>query len=126
MDANGSAHPAAGLLGHDYWLIMSRPAQGTSRDDIEAVIPHHLRWLLALEADGRVLVSGPLLDGPGVGPGSGVTVLRARDAREASQIAARDPFVIAGLRAFDVFRWRLNEGSISVTISLGTGHYAWD
>jgi uncharacterized protein YciI len=120
------ADPAAGLLGRDYWLIVSRPTQGTSREDIGAVVPAHLRWLLALEAEGRVLLSGPLLDGPGVGPGSGVTVLRARDADEASRIAARDPFVVAGLRAFDVFQWRLNEGSISVTISLGTGRYAWD
>jgi uncharacterized protein len=120
------ADPAAGLLGRDYWLIVSRPTQGTSREDIGAVVPAHLRWLLALEAEGRVLLSGPLLDGPGVGPGSGVTVLRARDADEASRIAARDPFVVAGLRAFDVFQWRLNEGSISVTVSLGTGRYAWD
>lgn len=120
------ADPAAGLLGRDYWLIVSRPAQSTSREDIGAAAPAHLRWLLALEAEGRVLLSGPLLDGPGVGPGSGVTVLRARDAGEASRIAARDPFVVAGLRTFDVFQWRLNEGSISVTVSLGTGRYAWD
>jgi hypothetical protein len=52
MDAG--ADLAAGLLGRDYWLIVSRPAQSTSRADIGAVAPAHLRWLLALEAEGRM------------------------------------------------------------------------
>jgi hypothetical protein len=40
-------------------------------------------------------------------------------------IAAGDPFVQAGLRAFSVYRWPLNEGSVSVRVSLGTGTYEW-
>ena len=31
----------------------------------------------------------------------------------------------AGLRTFEVYRWRLNEGSVSVRMSLGTGTYDW-
>ncbi len=31
----------------------------------------------------------------------------------------------AGLRTFQVFGWRVNEGSIGVRLSLGTGGYAW-
>lgn len=114
-----------GLLGKDYWLVLSRPLPGTSVERIEEFLQAHLDWLLALEASGSVLMSGPLLDGPDTGPGSGVTVLRAKDADEATSIAAGDPFVAAGLREFDVFRWRVNEGSVSVTVSLGTGRYVW-
>jgi hypothetical protein len=40
-------------------------------------------------------------------------------------IAATDPFVLAGLRSFEVFGWRLNEGAISIQLSLGTGSYTW-
>jgi hypothetical protein len=35
------------------------------------------------------------------------------------------PFVLAGLRTFTVHRWRLNEGHVGVTISLGAGAYDW-
>jgi uncharacterized protein YciI len=113
------------LLNRDYWLVLSTPNATTSSADIAAHVDDHLDWMLALEADGAVLMSGPLLDGPGTGPGSGVTVLRANDAAEAESIAAADPFVKAGLRTFQVFHWRVNEGSIGVTVSLGTGTYTW-
>jgi uncharacterized protein len=115
----------SGLLGRDYWLILSTPASGTGQADIDACAPGHIAWLLGLEGDGVLFLSGPLLSGPGTGPGSGVTVLRAADEDEAESIAARDPFVLAGLRMFTVHRWRLNEGSIGVRLSLGAGRYDW-
>lgn len=120
----GPARPS-GLLGRDYWLVLSTPAAGTSQADIDARAGDHIRWLLGLERDGVLLLSGPLLSGPGTGPGSGVTVLRAADAGQAGSIAANDPFVLAGLRTFTVHQWRLNEGSIGVRLSLGTAMYDW-
>jgi hypothetical protein len=33
--------------------------------------------------------------------------------------------VVKGLRTFTVHRWRLNEGSIGVQLSLGAGRYDW-
>jgi uncharacterized protein len=115
----------SGLLGRDYWLILSTPVTGTGLADIEACAPAHIAWLLGLERDGVLFLSGPLLSGPGTGPGSGVTVLRAADENEAASIAANDPFVVKGLRTFAVHRWRLNEGSIGVRLSLGTATYVW-
>jgi uncharacterized protein YciI len=119
--------PAQGpaLLGHDYWLILSTPVPGTSQMDIDARAGEHVSWLLGLERDGVLFLSGPLLSGPGTGPGSGVTVLRAADQDQAGSIAAKDPFVIKGLRTFTVHQWRLNEGSIGVRLSLGTATYDW-
>jgi uncharacterized protein len=113
------------LLGRDYWLILSTPVSGTGQADIDARAPEHIAWLLGLERDGVVFLSGPLLSGPGTGPGSGVTVLRADSQDQAGAIAAKDPFVLAGLRTFTVHRWRLNEGSIGVRLSLGTATYDW-
>ncbi len=54
-----------------------------------------------------------------------MTILRAADEDEASSIAAKDPFAVKGLRAFTVHRWRLNEGSIGIRLSLGTATYDW-
>jgi uncharacterized protein YciI len=113
------------LLGRDYWMVTSTPAPGTTAEDVAAVVPAHVSWLLDLEERQQVFLSGPLVNGPGVLPGSGVTVLRASDAAEASAIASEDPFVTAGLRTYTVHQWRLNEGSVSLRLSLGRGTYDW-
>jgi uncharacterized protein len=113
------------LLGKDYWLVWSTPVAGTTAADLERHLDEHLAWLLRLEAEGVVFLSGPLVSGPGVGPGAGVTVLRAGSAAAAAAIARTDPFVAAGLRTVEVFSWRLNEGAVRVQLSLGTGTYSW-
>jgi uncharacterized protein YciI len=113
------------LLGRDYWLILSSPAAGTDQAAVNAHVEEHVAWLLELERRDVLFASGPLLSGPGTGPGSGVTVLRAPDEDAARRIAAEDPFVRARLRTFDVHQWRLNEGRINVRLSLGTGTYDW-
>jgi uncharacterized protein YciI len=109
------------LLARDYWLILSTPAAGVDRAAIEARVAEHVAWLLELERPDLLFASGPLLSGPGVGPGSGVTVLRAADEEAARDLAAGDPFVRAGLRTFAVHRWRLNEGSVDIRLSWGPG-----
>jgi hypothetical protein len=40
-------------------------------------------------------------------------------------IEARVPEHVAWLRTFAVHRWRLNEGSVGIRLSLGTGTYEW-
>jgi uncharacterized protein YciI len=126
MDADRGTPPdRTALLGQDYWLVLSTPAATTTGADVERHVDEHLAWLLKLEADGVVFLSGPLLSGPGTGPGSGVTVLRAASAEDAGDIARSDPFVAAGLRTFEVFGWRVNEGAVRLQISLGTGTYRW-
>jgi uncharacterized protein YciI len=113
------------LLARDYWLILSTPTAGADRAAIEAVVDEHIAWMLDLERREILFMSGPLLSGPGTGPGSGATAIRAADEEAARRIAADDPFVRAGLRTFEVHRWRVNEGSVSVRMSLGTGTYDW-
>lgn len=113
------------LLARDYWLVMWSPTPTTTAADITLHLPHHLDWLIGLEGEGTLLMSGPLLEGAGVRPGSGVTILRAPDAAAAADLAAGDPFVRAGLRTPSVYRWQLNEGSIGITVSLGTGTFGW-
>jgi uncharacterized protein YciI len=117
--------PPAALLGREYWLIRSSPRETTTTQDIERVAGEHVDWLLKLEADGVVFLSGPLTSGPGVSAGSGITVLRADSAAEAAEIAAADPFVTHGLRTFEVFGWRVNEGAIQLGVSLGAGRFTW-
>ncbi|MFE3027394.1 YciI family protein [Nocardia tengchongensis] len=113
------------LLGRDYWMVTSTPVDGTTAEDIAALVPAHIAWLLELEERHLVFLSGPLVSGPGAGRGSGVTVLRACDEAEVTAIASADPLVTAGLRTFVVHQWRVNEGSVSMRLSLGRGTYEW-
>ena len=77
-DQPPAAAGPAGLLARDYWLILSTPEAGTSQADVDACAPEHIAWLLGLERDGVLFLSGPLLSGPGTGPGSGVTKILDR------------------------------------------------
>src|SRR6201992_2536394 len=92
------------LLARDYWLIWSMPAAGADEAGIRGLVPEHVAWLLELERADRLFVSGPLLSGPGTGPGSGVTVLRAPDEEAARPIADGDPFGRPGPRAVGTVR----------------------
>lgn len=113
------------ILGRDYWLVWSTPLESTTQAEVEQYVDEHIAWLLKLETSGQVFVSGPVTSGPGVRPGTGVTVLRADSAEQALEIAQGDPFVTAGLRTVEVFGWRLNEGAVRLDVSLGTGTYTW-
>src|SRR5262249_35012779 len=100
---HGGTPDRSALLGRDYWLVVFTPGPATTAADIEEHLDAHLAWLLKLETDGIVFLSGPLTSGPDTGPGSGLTVLRADSAEAASALARTDPFVMAGLRTFEVF-----------------------
>ena len=110
------------LLGRDCFVGWSTPAPGTTGADLAPHLDDHLAWMRSLEVDGTLVLSGPLVDDP---PGTGLTVVRAADAAAARGVLDRDPFVLAGLRTVAVHRWRLNEGTVGITVSLATGTFAW-
>ena len=77
----------------------------------------HLRWMIGEEKAGRVFLSGPVAP-RGVTALDGLTILRVRDMAEAEDMAARDPFVQSGIVTFEMREWIVNEGSISVMVTL--------
>ena len=94
-------------------------------DLIKQRLPDHLKFLIALEKQGRVFGSGPL-SGEGAKPGDGLTILRADSAQEARALAAQDPFVLAGARTFEIREWTLMEGSVNLRFDFSdqTCHFA--
>jgi uncharacterized protein YciI len=111
------------MLGAQLWVVRWTPREGVTAADVEAVLDAHLEWMLGLEAAGHVVASGPLTSGPGVKQGAGLTVLRTSTEQEAAALAAQDPFVVKGLRTFDVLGWRVMEGALTVRVSFGTTTY---
>lgn len=74
------------------------------------------------EYEDRIFLSGPLV-GDGVTVDVGLTVLKTADEAEGRQIIDAEPLIKLGLRRYELHLWRVQEGSLTVTISgiNGTG-----
>jgi uncharacterized protein YciI len=94
-----------------FWVVMSK---GNGRDMIP-YLAEHLEYLIALEAEGKVFASGPM-NVPG--SGDGMTILKVETEDEARIIANADPLVTKLGRTFTLHPWTVNEGQITLTVSL--------
>jgi hypothetical protein len=74
--------------------------------------------MIGLEKTGVLFASGPLADAEGKTRGDGLTIVRAANSAEARKIAERDPFVVNGLRSFEIREWTVMEGSLSIKVNL--------
>jgi uncharacterized protein YciI len=103
------------MLRKKLYVILSKG--GATAEQIGALLPQHLDYMIGLEKQGVLFASGPLTAAAGAPAGDGLTILRAADAEEARAIASRDPFVINKLRTFEVREWTVMEGSIGVKVN---------
>ena len=76
-----------------------------------ALLAKHLRYLLDLEDQNRLLAAGPL-DRDAGGPVDGVAIIHAESRDQAETIAANEPLHKAGWRINTVRSWELNMGSL--------------
>ena len=65
-----------------------------------------------------MFASGPLSDGAGPPSGAGLTILRAASAQEARAVADADPFVVNGLRTYELKEWTIMEGTSGLRVNL--------
>ena len=105
----------ARMLRKKLYVILSKG--GATPEQIAAVLPQHLEYMIGLEKNGVLFASGPLSAAQGAPAGDGLTILRASNAEEARAIASTDPFVINKLRTFEVREWTVMEGSLGVTVN---------
>ena len=105
----------ARMLRKKLYVILSKG--NASEDQIGALLPQHLEYMIGLERQGVLFASGPLTAAAGAPAGDGLTILRAASAEEARRIAATDPFVVNRLRTFDVREWIVMEGSLGLKIN---------
>jgi uncharacterized protein YciI len=106
----------SGMLRKKLYVILSKGA--ASPEQIGALLPDHLEYMIGLEKTGVLFASGPLADSEGVTRGDGLTIVRAASAAEARRIAERDPFVVNGLRSFELREWTVMEGSLAIKVNL--------
>lgn len=107
----GTAQELLGrMLAKKLFVVLWRAHKGAN---LGPVLRAHLEFMIELERQGVLFASGPLSGEPG----EGLSILRAKNLKAARTIAQRDPFVVKGLRSFDLREWTLMEGSIGVTIN---------
>ena len=104
-----------GMLRKKLYVILSKGA--ATPDQLGAVLPEHLEYMIGLEKRGVLFASGPLNTAPGGPVGDGLTILRAASLDEARDLASADPFVKNKIRTFEVREWTVMEGSLGVRVN---------
>lgn len=109
-----------GALALELYVARSTPVK--SPEEIKAVLPEHLAYQAELERKGQLAFAGPMSDETGEHiQGMGLIVYRADSFEAAREMAKNDPMHQCGARSFDLRRWMINEGSLSLSAKLSTG-----
>ena len=104
-----------GMLRKKLYVILSKG--GAAPEQLAEHLPRHLEYMIGLEKTGVLFASGPLAEADGQMRGDGLTVVRAANAQAAREIAEADPFVVHGLRSFELREWTVMEGSLGIRSS---------
>jgi uncharacterized protein YciI len=107
-------HLTTQFLGKEMYLVVTKPVRSP---EIDKRLADHLAHQVDLERRGIMFAAGPLYSRGSNIPEAGMFVLRAGSYEEAEEICNTDPLHEAGLRTYTIQKWRLNEGSITVTIN---------
>jgi uncharacterized protein len=107
-------HPAQGI-DPVLFLIISTPVK--PHEQVMAMLPTHLERQMELERQGILFSAGPLFEEGSQTPSAGCIIIRAKDFEAARKIADGDPMHANGLRSYEIRRWKINEGSYSVTFT---------
>jgi len=103
------------MLRKKLYVVLSKG--GAAPEKIAEHLPRHLEYMIGLEKKGVLFASGPLAEADGKTRGDGLTILRAASAQAAREIAAADPFVVNGLRSFELREWTVMEGSLGIKVN---------
>ena len=88
------------MLRKKLYVVLSKG--DAAAEEIAKHLPRHLEYMIGLEKKGVLFASGPLAEADGKTRGDGLTILRASSADAARKIAEADPFVVNGLRSFEL------------------------
>jgi uncharacterized protein YciI len=114
-DVPSNVHPiTAKLLGKEMYLVVARPVRSA---EIEKRLADHIAHQIDMEKRGIMFAAGPLYARGSDIPEAGMFVLRANSFEEAEALANEDPLHKAGLRTFTLQKWRVNEGSVTITVN---------
>jgi uncharacterized protein YciI len=107
----------AEFIGKRLFLVFLLPTDKAG--DRSQVRLEHFKFVKHLEAEGRLFAAGPYIDeASGKPTGEGLFIVRGTSSDDIARIVAEDPFYKGGFRTFRIQPWQLNEGSLTVRVSL--------
>ncbi len=110
-----------GALAFELYVVTSTPAKGP--EAIKESLPDHLAYQREMEESGKLVMAGPMSDATGEHMlGVGLIVYRANSLEEATALAEADPMHATGARSFEIRKWLVNEGNMTINVGLSTGH----
>jgi uncharacterized protein YciI len=86
-------------------------------------VADHLAYMNKLEAEGHLWASGPFIE-EGVLVGDGLTILSTPTIEEAERVMKDEPLIKRGLRKFELRKWELREGRMTITLNASTSEYS--
>ena len=106
-----------GALALELYVARSVPAKPP--EALEEMLPRHLAYQAELEAAGSLAFAGPVSDESGDQlHGEGMIVYRAESLEAARALADADPMHSSGTRRYELRRWLINEGSLTLSVGL--------
>ena len=83
-------------------LYKAGPNRNQPPDEAEKIQMEHLRYLLQLRAEGKLLINGPIIDDPKL---KGISIFKTTDKEEVKRLSDGDPAVKAGRLVYEVYHW---------------------
>ena len=106
-----------GALAQELYMVISTPAGDPAK--VKDTLPDHLAYQAEQEAIGALFLAGPLSDESGDEmQGKGLIIYRAASLEDARAITEADPMHTSGARSFEIRRWLVNEGAMTLSINL--------
>ena len=114
-----------GALAMELYVAISTPTGDAA--EVKAVLGDHLAYQKQLEAEGQLMMAGPLSDDTGeLMQGVGMMIYRASSLEGAGRLAQADPMHKTGARSYTLRRWLVNEGAMSFNIRLSEQHIEFE
>jgi uncharacterized protein YciI len=112
------------MLKKQLWVIISK--RTAPPEEMRKHLKAHLEHQISLEKQGIMYGAGPATVPGENEPAFGLIIIRASDGDEARRIADRDPMHSSGARTYELYRWSMNEGRLSITLDFSDRSYRLD
>ncbi len=91
-------------LGRQYCarLYKAGPNRNQPAAEAEQIQSEHLRYLFQLQAEGKLLINGPVIDDPEL---KGISIFNTTDREEVKRLSEADPAVRAGRLVYEIYHW---------------------
>lgn len=83
-------------------LYKAGPNRNHPPDEAEQIQMEHIRYLFQLRAEGKLLITGPIIDDPEL---KGISIFKTTDTEEVKRLSDGDPAVKAGWLVYEIYHW---------------------